>query len=58
MTPTEPRGGEPVPVTIFCPVCAVPHIDEGEWATTRHHKPHQCQACGHVQSMPHVLESL
>lgn len=38
---------EPVAVTIFCPVCAVPHVDEGEWATTRHHKTHQCQGCGH-----------
>lgn len=37
----------PVPVTIFCPNCALPHVDEGEWATTRHHKTHQCQGCGH-----------
>jgi hypothetical protein len=25
----------------------VPHVDEGEWATTRLHKTHQCQSCGH-----------
>lgn len=43
----EAQRSEPVEVTIFCPVCAVPHIDEGEWATTRHHKTHQCQSCGH-----------
>ncbi len=40
-------AADPVEVTIFCPACGVPHIDEGEWATTRHHKTHQCQACGH-----------
>lgn len=45
---SEPKAeGEAVPVTIFCPVCAVPHVDEGEWATTRKHKTHQCQGCGH-----------
>lgn len=44
----EPTGeAEPVAVTIFCPGCAVPHVDEGEWATTRQHKTHQCQGCGH-----------
>jgi len=42
-----PRPAEPVAVTIFCPECALPHVDEGEWATTRHHKTHQCQCCGH-----------
>lgn len=36
-----------VPVVIYCPVCEVLHVDEGEWATTRHHKTHQCQSCGH-----------
>jgi len=41
-----PATGSPVPVTIFCPECAVPHLDEGEWAT-RPHKTHQCQSCGH-----------
>lgn len=40
-------GAEPVEVTLFCPKCALPHVDEGEWATTRHHKTHQCQGCGH-----------
>ena len=38
---------EPVEVTIFCPQCALPHVDEGDWATTRRHKTHQCQGCGH-----------
>ena len=48
MLSASPVGeGAPVPVTIFCPICAVPHVDEGEWATTRHHKTHQCQSCGH-----------
>lgn len=40
-------NANPVEVTISCPKCATPHIDEGEWATTRHHKTHQCQTCGH-----------
>lgn len=42
-----PVSAHPVEVTIFCPECSAPHIDEGEWATTRHHKTHQCQSCGH-----------
>lgn len=37
---------EPVAVTVFCPKCAAPHVDEGEWAI-RPHKTHQCQSCGH-----------
>jgi len=37
----------PVPVVIACPACGEQHIDEGEWATTRTHKTHQCQGCGH-----------
>ena len=48
--PPRGEGAEavaPVPVTICCPACAMPHVDEGEWATTRHHKTHQCQGCGH-----------
>lgn len=47
LTSSPKAEGEAVPVTIFCPVCAVPHVDEGEWATTRKHKTHQCQGCGH-----------
>lgn len=39
-------GAEPVKVTIFCPRCSLPHVDEGEWAT-RQHKTHQCQGCSH-----------
>lgn len=42
--PAAPDG--PQPVHLFCPVCAAPHLDEGEWAT-RPHKTHQCQGCGH-----------
>lgn len=37
----------PVPMVLACPQCGVQHIDEGEWAATRHHKTHQCQACKH-----------
>lgn len=47
---TQPQAREeaqPVAVTIFCPECSLPHVDEGEWATTRRHKTHQCQGCGH-----------
>lgn len=47
---SEAREGalrNPVEVTIFCPQCSAPHVDEGEWATSRHHKTHQCQSCGH-----------
>ena len=32
----------PVPIVLVCPLCETQHIDEGEWATTRHHKTHQC----------------
>lgn len=41
------EDAQPVAVTIFCPECSLPHVDEGEWATTRRHKTHQCQDCGH-----------
>lgn len=47
VTPSPAPNALPVPVTIFCPKCALPHVDEGKWATTRHHKTHQCQGCGH-----------
>ncbi|MCO8030098.1 hypothetical protein NI454_09055 [Brevundimonas diminuta] len=45
--PQAREDAQPVAVTIFCPECSLPHVDEGEWATTRHHKTHQCQGCGH-----------
>jgi hypothetical protein len=40
----------PVPMLLFCPACGAQHVDEGEWATTRAHRSHECQAlgCGHV----------
>lgn len=44
----------PVPMRLVCPglnpdgsPCARLHIDEGEFATKRHHT-HACQHCGHV----------
>lgn len=46
-TRADQSDAAPVAVTIFCPACAMPHVDEGEWATTRRHKTHQCQGCGH-----------
>lgn len=30
---------------LWCPICLMQHIDEGEWAT-RSHRTHQCQGCG------------
>lgn len=36
----------PMPIAITCPVCALPHIDDGEW-TSRPHRTHLCIACGH-----------
>lgn len=32
---------------LWCPECSARHIDEGEFATKRHHT-HACQSCGHV----------
>lgn len=37
----------PVPMRLQCPACGELHIDEGEFATKRHHT-HACQACGMV----------
>jgi hypothetical protein len=39
------QHSRPKEVNIDCPACKSPHIDEGEWATTRLHKTHQCQTC-------------
>jgi hypothetical protein len=41
------RDPPPVPITISCPLCRERHIDEGVWATRRHHT-HSCQGCGHT----------
>lgn len=35
----------PIPTVLHCPSCGARHVDEGEWATTRHHRTHQCQEC-------------
>jgi uncharacterized Zn finger protein len=32
---------------LWCPECGKRHLDEGEFATKRHHT-HACQHCGHV----------
>jgi hypothetical protein len=37
----------PVPMILYCPMCAERHVDEGEFATREHHT-HACQRCGHV----------
>ena len=34
-----------IPLYLTCPKCNVRHIDEGEFATKRHHT-HSCQSCG------------
>lgn len=36
-----------VPMLLWCPVCHARHIDEGEYATNRHHT-HACRSCGVV----------
>lgn len=35
----------PVPMFLTCPKCNARHIDEGDFATKRHHT-HSCQSCG------------
>jgi hypothetical protein len=37
----------PVPMLLICPSCGERHVDEGEFATKRHHT-HACQHCGTV----------
>lgn len=39
------RGGEPVPMLLWCPYCHERHIDIGEFATKVHHT-YACQKCG------------
>lgn len=38
---------EPIPMLLWCPACSARHIDEGKFATKRHHT-HACQSCGMV----------
>lgn len=44
---TATPAGLPAPIPMFlsCPACTERHIDEGEFATKRHHT-HSCQSCG------------
>lgn len=47
----------PIPMLLHCPgvvvrsgvpsICAVRHVDKGEFATKPHHT-HSCQSCGHT----------
>lgn len=39
---------QPVPMVFNCPDCGGQHIDRGIWATTRIHRSHLCEHCGHV----------
>jgi len=39
--------GDPIPMILTCPSCGERHIDEGAFASKRHHT-HACQACGMV----------
>lgn len=41
------QAEEPIPMLIVCPACNERHVDEGEFATKRHHT-HACQFCGTV----------
>lgn len=45
----ESAGGvdSPERVHLNCPKCTLPHVDHGEWATTRWHTEHQCEVCQH-----------
>jgi rubredoxin len=36
-----------IPMLLWCPECGGRHIDEGDFATKKHHT-HACQHCGHV----------
>lgn len=35
----------PIPMVLHCPVCALQHVDEGEWIAAEH-RTHLCAACG------------
>lgn len=41
-------NGEPIWMILHCPKCTTQHIDKGKWATTRTHKTHLCEKCGHL----------
>jgi rubredoxin len=43
----EHELGAPIPLRLTCPACGTLHVDEGEFATKRHHT-HACQGCGMV----------
>ena len=50
-TPAAERGRVPIPMILYCPACALQHIDapqpEKEW-TNPPHRSHECQGCGCV----------
>ena len=58
-SPPPPAGeacssASPIQMRIHCParlddgsICGALHVDEGEFATKRHHT-HSCQSCGHT----------
>ncbi len=37
-----------VPAILNCPKCGGQHVDHGIWATTRIHRTHLCEHCGHT----------
>lgn len=43
----DAEADQPVPMILWCPKCGGRHLDEGEFATRRHHT-HACQTCGVV----------
>jgi len=47
MTKDAKIEAAPVPMFLACPKCGGRHVDRGEWATTRVHKTHLCEHCGH-----------
>src|SRR5207302_2548314 len=42
----ELAKGLVIPMLLWCPECGARHVDEGEFATKKHHT-HACQSCGH-----------
>lgn len=40
-------SADPIPMRLVCEICGELHVDQGEFATKRHHT-HSCQACGHT----------
>ena len=42
-----PEPDAPIPMLLTCPSCGQRHVDQGEFATKRHHT-HACQHCGMV----------